>query len=205
MGRVSARFRAQAHARSPCECSSPFTTASLRRASRTRHASRRALLLPLGACLPRDPRCARIRVQSRFPDRSFQCAGESSAPDRRRRQHDYFRTRDPGSHDPGRACRQPNTRPSRPCLGRSLLRSRADYAGAVRHALVYVLKNRQKHNPNETGVDPFSSAAWFDGWRERIHKIQRPSPVIRPRTWLASAGWRRHGLLSLTERPRGSP
>ena len=76
---------------------------------------------------------------------------------------------------------------------------------AVRHALVYVLRNRQKHQPGEVGLDRCSSASWFDGWRERIAKIQHPSPVTRARTWLAAVGWRRHGLLSLAERPRGSP
>jgi len=76
---------------------------------------------------------------------------------------------------------------------------------AVRHALVYVLNNRQKHHRGEAGLDPCSSAAWFDGWREGVATARHPSPLIRARTWLASVGWRRHGLLSLAERPHGSP
>ena len=74
---------------------------------------------------------------------------------------------------------------------------------AVRHALVYVLMNRRKHQPGEGSVDPCSSAPWFDGWRERIGIVQEAAPVARARTWLGSLGWRRHGLIGLDERPRG--
>lgn len=71
----------------------------------------------------------------------------------------------------------------------------------VRHALVYVLMNRHKHHPGEPSVDPCSSAAWFDGWREPIGCIPSGAPVVRARTWLAAVGWRRHGLLGIHERP----
>jgi len=33
----------------------------------------------------------------------------------------------------------------------------------VRHALVYVLMNRRKHYEGERGLDPCSSALWFEG------------------------------------------
>ena len=139
----------------------------------------------------------------------------------------------------------------------------------VRTALVYVLANYRKHSRRRLapGIDPFSSGAWFDGWRrdplleagsaqangsvgatnagqpgpgaERgpppadvvnigIHDlshtghdalragIRQPQhgaaprsipepPVSRPRTWLASVGWRRYGLLRLDEAPVGAP
>jgi len=73
---------------------------------------------------------------------------------------------------------------------------------AMRHALVYVLMNRRKHHPEDASLDPCSSARWFDGWREHHNAIPGCAPIARPRTWLASVGWRRHGLVSLAERPR---
>ena len=74
---------------------------------------------------------------------------------------------------------------------------------AVRHALVYVLMNRQKHHPGEARLDPCSSAAWFNGWQEAVERVRERAPVVAARTWLAAAGWRRHGLIAITERPRG--
>jgi len=73
----------------------------------------------------------------------------------------------------------------------------------VRHGLVYVLMNRKKHAPGATGFDDCSSARWFEGWREPPGSgPEEPSPVARPRTWLAAAGWRRYGLVGVDERPR---
>jgi hypothetical protein len=99
----------------------------------------------------------------------------------------------------------------------------------VRHALVYVLANFRKHatRPLRVGIDPFSSAAWFDGWRgfrpssgagppiaeggprrpstgsSSVHAIDPRD--FAPGTWLATVGWRRHGLIGLTERPAADP
>lgn len=90
----------------------------------------------------------------------------------------------------------------------------------VRNALVYVLANFRKHTGRRRPavVDPFSSAAWFDGWRgwrprsgaapppaehrrtPRAPDLAAP-PVSTPRTWLARDGWRRHGLIGLDEAP----
>jgi len=77
--------------------------------------------------------------------------------------------------------------------------------GAVRHALIYVLMNRRKHAVGERGLDPCSSAPWFEGWRQAVPLSPAASPVVRARTWLAAVGWRRHGLLGLEEQPRGAP
>src|SRR5205809_2094461 len=74
---------------------------------------------------------------------------------------------------------------------------------AVRYALVYVLMNLRKHHGGERGLDPCSSAMYFDGWREPVQTAPSPAPVVRARTWLAAVGWRRLGLLGLEERPRG--
>lgn len=74
----------------------------------------------------------------------------------------------------------------------------------VRHGLVYVLQNWKKHVDAARGIDPCSSAPWFDGWSG--HPAAQPTdvrtPVAAPRTWLAAKGWRRLGLLALTEAPR---
>ena len=75
----------------------------------------------------------------------------------------------------------------------------------VRHALVYVLMNIRKHRGGEHGLDPCSSAVYFDGWREFLQTPLTPAPVARARTWLAAVGWRRHGLVGLDERPRARP
>jgi len=73
---------------------------------------------------------------------------------------------------------------------------------AVCNALVYVLMNRRKHRPDSPGMDPCSSAPWFPGWRQPLRPAPSPNPVVPARTWLASVGWRRHGLIGLEERPR---
>jgi len=73
----------------------------------------------------------------------------------------------------------------------------------VRHGLVYVLFNVRKHNPNWRGLDSRSSAHWFDGFQGHCRASNPgPSPVRPPRTWLATAGWRRHGLIAIGESPR---
>jgi hypothetical protein len=72
----------------------------------------------------------------------------------------------------------------------------------VRNAIAYVLLNRRKHDAlAPRGVDPCSSGAWFDGWVTRTRRPDEPSPVVLPRTWLASIGWRRAGLIRDDERP----
>ena len=74
---------------------------------------------------------------------------------------------------------------------------------AVHHALVYVLMNVRKHHGGGRGLDPCSSAPWFNGWRRdvEVRCTSGRAPVARPRTWLAAVGWRRHGLLGIEERP----
>ena len=72
----------------------------------------------------------------------------------------------------------------------------------VRNALVYVLQNFRKHVPGARGLDPRSSAAWFQGWCTGIAAPSVSAPVVAARTWLARVGWRRHGLLDLREAPR---
>jgi hypothetical protein len=51
---------------------------------------------------------------------------------------------------------------------------------------------------------PWRPAPWFDGFRETI-VVRGLEAVVRPvteaHTWLLTIGWRRHGLLSVAERP----
>ncbi len=72
---------------------------------------------------------------------------------------------------------------------------------AVRNAIVYVLMNAKKHGARLDGIDPLSSAPWFDGFSGGL-VMDRDSPVRRSRTWLGGVGWRRHGLVRIEERPR---
>jgi REP element-mobilizing transposase RayT len=72
----------------------------------------------------------------------------------------------------------------------------------VRHGLVYVLMNFKKHHAaGRQQVDFFSSAPWFDGFRNPMPQVLDPPPTRPPRTWLASVGWRRYGLIGFDEAP----
>ncbi|MFL5303612.1 MAG: transposase [Polyangia bacterium] len=78
----------------------------------------------------------------------------------------------------------------------------------VRHALCYVLHNSRKHGREVPPVDPCSSARWFDGWRDHDPTFDfavDPPATVRPRTWLLTVGWRRHGLIRLGEAPASAP
>ena len=69
----------------------------------------------------------------------------------------------------------------------------------VRNALGYVLKNARHHGLAVTGgMDPYSSASWFDGWKRRsptFELVMRTCPLARARTWLMTIGWKKRGLL----------
>jgi REP element-mobilizing transposase RayT len=74
----------------------------------------------------------------------------------------------------------------------------------VRSAIAYVLLNRRKHDRRAPrGVDPCSSGPWFDGWQHSRRPSPASPPVAAARTWLASVGWRRAGLIRFAERPGG--
>jgi REP element-mobilizing transposase RayT len=83
----------------------------------------------------------------------------------------------------------------------------------VRHAIVYVLKNYEKHpeaipdrgTEPTNGIDPCSSARWFGGWAQLAEPTAQAPPVAAPRTWLLSSGWKRvAGLVARHERPAGT-
>jgi REP element-mobilizing transposase RayT len=85
----------------------------------------------------------------------------------------------------------------------------------VRSARAYVMNNARRHASQEgeiitaDWIDPYSSWAWFDGWRncpktEQYAARAGPEgerPVGEARSWLLRKGWRRHGLVSRDEIP----
>jgi REP element-mobilizing transposase RayT len=87
----------------------------------------------------------------------------------------------------------------------------------VRNALVYVLANFRKHEKARVsaGIDAFSSAVRFDGFRGKargaslpragpaFHEAFAPLVVVSDaKTWLGATGWRQSGLIRVDEGPR---
>jgi REP element-mobilizing transposase RayT len=80
----------------------------------------------------------------------------------------------------------------------------------MRNTLCYVLHNARRHGERVPasyhGIDPFSSAWWFDGWaddgwRKGVEPPDPESPVAPALSWLLTRGWRKHRLLAVTEVP----
>jgi putative transposase len=79
----------------------------------------------------------------------------------------------------------------------------------TRHAICYVLQNARRHaetmDPRFHGMDPFSSAWWFDGWKDDSWREGLGPPqtrtVAQAQSWLLTVGWRRHRLVEITETP----
>lgn len=85
----------------------------------------------------------------------------------------------------------------------------------VRHALAYVLNNWRRHDEDRARVsrtwklDPFSTAVDFGGWKELSDSpfLYKPPAgylgfiVWRPKTWLLSEGWKKHGAISIFDVP----
>ncbi|HEY3806522.1 MAG TPA: hypothetical protein VGL61_28150 [Kofleriaceae bacterium] len=83
----------------------------------------------------------------------------------------------------------------------------------VRNCLAYVLNNWRHHREKSRRalVDRYSSAIAFDGWKELGRGARFVAPadyaplvVWRPRVWLLTTGWLRHGLVSVRETPGGA-
>ena len=86
----------------------------------------------------------------------------------------------------------------------------------VRNALRYVLLNYRQHEARRgeqlarDWIDPFSSAYWFDGWRDPVRLRERrqrelldvPCPTAPATVWLLTMGWRRWGPLAFDGRGR---
>jgi len=84
----------------------------------------------------------------------------------------------------------------------------------ARNTLAYVLSNWRKHREDQYGlartwlVDPFSTAVLFTGWKElegqppwTIRPDYEPLVVTAAQSWLLTAGWRRHGAISVHHVP----
>jgi REP element-mobilizing transposase RayT len=85
----------------------------------------------------------------------------------------------------------------------------------LRNVLCYVMNNWRHHaqsTRNDVGLyegrlDPYSSAIWFEGWKERttseIHvpADYDPPPRTEPRTWMLKSGWRLAPPISCWEIP----
>ena len=80
----------------------------------------------------------------------------------------------------------------------------------VRNALLYVLNNFRKHAAEwkvslaRTWLDEYSSARWFNGWKDPPRALADPDAeriTAAPRTWLLRAGWRLRGLLPVAAVP----
>jgi REP element-mobilizing transposase RayT len=75
----------------------------------------------------------------------------------------------------------------------------------ARNALLYVFNNDLHHGARRHGraFDYFTSAPFFDGWREGSLRWPKPllgpPPVVPARSWLMTEGWRRGGLLGTRE------
>jgi REP element-mobilizing transposase RayT len=84
----------------------------------------------------------------------------------------------------------------------------------TRNAIRYVLNNQRAHEARRgeklarDWVDPFSSAYWFDGWRDPVRLreprqrelLNVPCPTAPPTVWLLTTGWRRRsGPLAFDE------
>ena len=66
----------------------------------------------------------------------------------------------------------------------------------VRNALLYVLNNARRHGIAFSGaLDPYSSGAWFTGWRDDYAQPQRECPIAPARTAQLRFGFLLHGRL----------
>jgi REP element-mobilizing transposase RayT len=80
----------------------------------------------------------------------------------------------------------------------------------LRNVLSYIFNNWRHHaqsTRNDVGLydgrlDPYSSAIWFEGWKERTTSAVHvppdydPPPRVEARTWLLKEGWRKAAPIS---------
>ncbi len=86
----------------------------------------------------------------------------------------------------------------------------------ARSTIAYVLNNWRRHHEHKAGhaarraaVDPYASGVRFDGWATpptlELPRSYEPLPVVAPRSWLLTVGWRRYPLIGLREVPGPDP
>lgn len=77
----------------------------------------------------------------------------------------------------------------------------------VRNAILYVLLNARKHAAEHGQhyaphwLDPYSSAAKFEGWSRPIALTSADVGTSPPKTWLLQKGWRKAGSLDPAATP----
>jgi putative transposase len=83
----------------------------------------------------------------------------------------------------------------------------------MRNVLCYVMNNARRHaeplDPIYGGIDPFSSAWYFDGWSHDGWRAGLTTPrdgpcVVPAESWLMNDGWRRYGTIGVTEVPKAA-
>ena len=74
---------------------------------------------------------------------------------------------------------------------------------AIRNALLYVVQNA-KHHGSVVGeaLDPYSSGEHFDGFAGVDPKPAPKGLIAEATNWLLTTGWRRRGLIKLSEVPK---
>lgn len=89
----------------------------------------------------------------------------------------------------------------------ALLTTPKEVRDALRTVLLYPGRRTDLVDPTGAGLDPASSARWFDGWRHGSAAARyaatigpdEPRSVAEPRTRLLANDWRRYGLLDPTD------
>ena len=85
----------------------------------------------------------------------------------------------------------------------------------ARNCRAYVINNARRHGFQrgelwpKGALDPYSSWAWFDGWRDCKQRsieraragLEKEAPGAEARSWWLTEGWRRHGLVGIDEVP----
>lgn len=109
------------------------------------------------------------------------------------------------SHAP--ACAAPASARRTRDAGVTALRGRCNYRCDRRARRARRSAGREARWPPRPG----SSGAWFSGWKDELRTafafddVRRwhalPPPIAPPSTWLASVGWRRHGLIGVDDSP----
>ncbi len=73
----------------------------------------------------------------------------------------------------------------------------------VRNALLYVIQNAKKHGEIPAHErDYYSSAKFFDGFANAKAQTPPDKLIAHATAWLLGTGWRRKGLIGMSEVPR---
>ena len=195
--RAQARSRPSANAPSSAHATRPAV-------SRSRHPARakRPAVASGRRRLRRRPTGLRRSLTQFLSPPSVQRSIRSSPSAGGGRRADEAHARCAGSCDSPGPGDQPRTPAAWTGLGWPLPRTHAAHSAGDSERAPLRLQNVRKHFRGVTGLDPRSSARWFEGWRIAVSPPSGAAPVVKARTWLARMGWRRHGLLDVSEAPR---